>query len=68
VISAGANVFGAAMPPKYLPPFAWGAAGERMSEDGFLTVAQRVFGRRKVEWTDARRDSLRQTYRRAARP
>jgi UDP-N-acetylglucosamine diphosphorylase/glucosamine-1-phosphate N-acetyltransferase len=67
VISAGANVFGTAMPPKYVPPFAWGDAGKRMSEDGFLTVAQRVFGRRKLEWTDARRTSLRQTYRRAVR-
>jgi UDP-N-acetylglucosamine diphosphorylase / glucose-1-phosphate thymidylyltransferase / UDP-N-acetylgalactosamine diphosphorylase / glucosamine-1-phosphate N-acetyltransferase / galactosamine-1-phosphate N-acetyltransferase len=67
VISAGAHVFGASMPPKYVPPFAWGGAGERMSEEGFLTVAQRVFGRRKVEWTEARRDSLRQTYHRAVR-
>jgi UDP-N-acetylglucosamine diphosphorylase/glucosamine-1-phosphate N-acetyltransferase len=64
VISAGASVFGAITPPKYVPPFAWGSDGERMTEDGFLTVAQRVLARRNVEWTDARRDSLRQTYRR----
>jgi UDP-N-acetylglucosamine diphosphorylase/glucosamine-1-phosphate N-acetyltransferase len=64
VISAGASVFGATTPPKYVPPFAWGSDGERMTEDGFLTVAQRVLARRNVEWTDARRDSLRQTYRR----
>jgi UDP-N-acetylglucosamine diphosphorylase/glucosamine-1-phosphate N-acetyltransferase len=67
VVSAGANLFGAASPPRYVPPFAWGTDGERMSEEGFLTVAQRVFGRRKVEWTEARRESLRQTYHRAVR-
>ena len=37
VIGAGANVFGPPTPPKYVPPFAWGSAGdERMTADGFL--------------------------------
>ena len=27
VVSAGANVFGAPTPPKYVPPFAWGGDG-----------------------------------------
>jgi hypothetical protein len=67
VVSAGASVFGAVTPPKYVPPFAWGSTGDRMTEIGFLTVAQRVLGRRKVEWTESRRESLRQTYRRGAR-
>lgn len=65
VVSAGANVFGGAA-PKYVPPFAWGVGGERMTEDGFLRIAERVMARRHVAWTDARRDSLRRTYRRAA--
>ena len=54
VVGAGANVFGAATPPKYVPPFAWGCAGERVTEDGFLRVAERVMARRDVAWPDAR--------------
>ena len=66
-MSEPGSVFGAVTPPKYVPPFAWGAAGERMTEEGFLTVAERVLARRNVEWTEARRESLRQTYRRGTR-
>jgi UDP-N-acetylglucosamine diphosphorylase/glucosamine-1-phosphate N-acetyltransferase len=66
VVSAGANVFGGPA-PKYLPPFAWGVAGERMTEDGFLRIAERVMARRQVAWTEARRESLRRIYRRAVR-
>jgi UDP-N-acetylglucosamine diphosphorylase / glucose-1-phosphate thymidylyltransferase / UDP-N-acetylgalactosamine diphosphorylase / glucosamine-1-phosphate N-acetyltransferase / galactosamine-1-phosphate N-acetyltransferase len=65
VIGAGANVFGATVPPKYVPAFAWGCAGERVTEDGFLTVARRVLARREVAWSDARQDSLRRTYARS---
>jgi UDP-N-acetylglucosamine diphosphorylase/glucosamine-1-phosphate N-acetyltransferase len=65
VVSVGANVFGGPV-PKFVPPFAWGLGGERMSEDGFLRIAERVLGRRDVAWTDARRESLRRIYRRAA--
>ena len=62
VVSAGANVFGAAA-PKYVPPFAWGSAGtERVSEEGFLRVAERVLERRSVEFSAGVRSSLRQTY------
>jgi UDP-N-acetylglucosamine diphosphorylase/glucosamine-1-phosphate N-acetyltransferase len=68
VISAGANVFGPIAPPKYVPPFAWGCTGsERMSEDGFLKVAERVMGRRNVEFSPDRRESLRLTYQRTMR-
>jgi len=67
VVSVGANLFGGTV-PKYVPPFAWGVGGERMTEDGFLRVAERVLGRRDVVWTEARRESLRSTYRRTARP
>jgi UDP-N-acetylglucosamine diphosphorylase / glucose-1-phosphate thymidylyltransferase / UDP-N-acetylgalactosamine diphosphorylase / glucosamine-1-phosphate N-acetyltransferase / galactosamine-1-phosphate N-acetyltransferase len=68
VISAGANVFGATTPPRYLPPFAWGCAGdERMTEDGFLRVAERVMARRNVTFTGARRESLRLTLQRSGR-
>ena len=68
VISAGANVFGPATPPKYVPPFAWGCAGdERMSEDGFLRVAERVMGRRNVTFSPDRKESLRRAYQRNTR-
>jgi UDP-N-acetylglucosamine diphosphorylase/glucosamine-1-phosphate N-acetyltransferase len=68
IVSAGANVFGAPNPPKYVPPFAWGCTGEeRMSEDGFLRVAERVMARRNVEFSSARRESLRLTIQRSAR-
>lgn len=67
VVSAGANIFGDPGPPKYVAPFAWGSGGERVSEEGFLTVAERVLARRNVEWTEARRESLRRTYGRAGK-
>jgi UDP-N-acetylglucosamine diphosphorylase/glucosamine-1-phosphate N-acetyltransferase len=67
VVSAGANVFGTPTPPKYLPPFAWGCTGERMSEDGFLRVAERMMARRNVEFSEQRRESLRLTLQRSAR-
>jgi len=68
VISAGANVFGPPSAPKYIPPFAWGCSGaERMSEDGFLRVAERVMARRNVSFSADRRESLRLAYQRSVR-
>ena len=63
VIGAGANLFGLPTPPKYVPPFAWGSAGdERQTADGFLRVAERVMLRRAVELTPERRHSLERTF------
>jgi UDP-N-acetylglucosamine diphosphorylase/glucosamine-1-phosphate N-acetyltransferase len=63
VVSAGANVFGPATPPKYVPPFAWGTeGGERLTPDGFLRVAERVMTRRNVAMTPERRRSLERTF------
>jgi UDP-N-acetylglucosamine diphosphorylase/glucosamine-1-phosphate N-acetyltransferase len=68
VVSAGANVFGTPTPPKYIPPFAWGCSGsERMTEDGFLRVAERVMSRRNVIFSAERRESLRQAFARSTR-
>jgi hypothetical protein len=68
VISAGANVFGPASPPKYVPPFAWGCSGsERMTEAGFLRIAERVMERRNVTFSAERRESLRLAYERSTR-
>jgi UDP-N-acetylglucosamine diphosphorylase/glucosamine-1-phosphate N-acetyltransferase len=63
VIAAGANVFGAGATPKYVAPFAWGSDGEeRMTEEGFLLVAERVLARRNVSLSAERRESLRRTF------
>lgn len=63
VIGAGANVFTAVRPPKYVPPFAWGGEGaERMTRDGFLRVAERVLPRRDVPMDDATRTALARVY------
>jgi UDP-N-acetylglucosamine diphosphorylase/glucosamine-1-phosphate N-acetyltransferase len=68
VISAGANVFGPPTAPKYVPPFAWGGSGtERMTEDGFLRIAERVMGRRNIALSAERRESLRLAYQRSTR-
>ncbi len=50
VIGAAANVFGTRMPPKVVPPFAWGDGEpwDTFALDRFLTVAARVMGRRGV--------------------
>ena len=50
VIGAGANVFGTRMPPKVVPPFAWGDGEpwETFALERFLVVAARVMGRRGV--------------------
>jgi UDP-N-acetylglucosamine diphosphorylase/glucosamine-1-phosphate N-acetyltransferase len=69
VIGAGANVFGTVQPPKYVPPFAWGNEGTaRVTEEGFLKVADRVMPRRDVPVTPERRASLSATYRRLIAP
>ncbi len=65
IVGAGANVFGNAPPPKYVPAMAWGSSGtERMTEEGFLKVAERVLPRREVAWTPERKRALEQMYHR----
>ena len=63
MVAAGANVFGGRTTPKYVPPFAWGSGGEeRMTEEGFLLVAERVLARRNVAVSAQRRESLRRMF------
>lgn len=63
VVGAGANVFDGVRAPKFVPPFAWGGAGsERMTRQGFLTVAERVLPRRHVTVDDATRSYLGRAY------
>jgi hypothetical protein len=54
VIGAGSNIFGTAMPPKYVPPFSWGSGSDLTTYDAakFLAVARTAMGRRKVELSD----------------
>jgi UDP-N-acetylglucosamine diphosphorylase/glucosamine-1-phosphate N-acetyltransferase len=49
IVGAGASVFDAMRPPKYVPPFAWGGSGSaRMTKSGFLKIVERVLPRRDV--------------------
>jgi len=60
VIGAGSNLYGAAMPPKFVPPFSWGT-GEELVEfrlDKFLEVADRAMSRRDIHLSPAQREQL----------
>ncbi|MFL5540953.1 MAG: putative sugar nucleotidyl transferase [Longimicrobiaceae bacterium] len=67
VVGAGSNLYGAAMPPKHVPPFSWGT-GEDLTAyrvDRFLQVAERAMARRKVTLTDGARRQLEAAWQRA---
>jgi UDP-N-acetylglucosamine diphosphorylase/glucosamine-1-phosphate N-acetyltransferase len=69
VIGAGANVFDGVRPPKYVPPFAWGGAGDaRTTKEGFLRVTERVMPRRDVALDEATRALFGRVYDWATRP
>lgn len=57
VIGPSANIFGAGMPPKYIPGFSWGSADalQRYDVARALAVAETVMRRRNVEPTEAYR-------------
>jgi hypothetical protein len=59
VIGAGANVFHGVRSPKYVPPFAWGGSGsDRMTQQKFLDIVERVLPRRNVPVTEPMRTYL----------
>jgi acetyltransferase-like isoleucine patch superfamily enzyme len=63
VIGAGASVFDGVRAPKYVPPFAWGgSASERMTQQKFLDIVERVLPRRDVQVSDAMRSYLTRAY------
>jgi UDP-N-acetylglucosamine diphosphorylase/glucosamine-1-phosphate N-acetyltransferase len=68
VIGAGSNLFGTAMPPKYVPPFSWGsgAALERYDVEKFLATAEVAMGRRQVRLEDGMKQLLRAAWQRTA--
>jgi hypothetical protein len=60
VIGAGSSVFGAAMPPKYVPPFSWGEGSslEEFRLQKFLEIAERVMARRSTTLSERGRRQL----------
>lgn len=62
VVGAGANVFGAGMPPRRVSPFAWGDTGETWDVDRFLETAETAMGRRNVALTPGMREVLRRAW------
>jgi len=64
VLGAAANVYGSAMPPKAVPPFAWGERPPYSTYriDKFLEVAKRVMARRHVELSDRQARMLRTAF------
>ena len=68
VIGAGANVFGANVTPKYIPPFAWGEAEpwDRIEFDKFCEIAERMMERRNVVFDAPAQAHLASAYFRSA--
>ncbi len=64
VIGPSSNIYGTAIPPKYLPPFSWGTAGALTTYDveRALAVATTVMGRRNVVTSDAYKQLFRYIY------
>ncbi|HUH11466.1 MAG TPA: putative sugar nucleotidyl transferase [Longimicrobiales bacterium] len=69
VVGAGSNLYGAAMPPKHVPPFSWGSGGDLVGYDleRFLDTAARVMARRDVKLTPGQRELLGEAWRRGRR-
>lgn len=67
VIGAGANVFGAQVTPKHIPPFAWGSGEpwERNDLDKFHEVARRMMERRHIPLGDKARAQLAEAFRKS---
>ena len=63
-VGAGANVFGSAASPKWIPPFGWGAAEPygRYDIEKFAGVAERMMSRRHVLLSDKARQAMHDSY------
>ncbi len=65
VIGVSSNVFGTGFPPKYVPSFSWGAAGETFTTyniDKAINVAGKVMVRRGIELSDAEEKLFRKIF------
>ena len=70
VVGAGSMLYGADLPPKYVPPFSWGT-GEDLSAyrmDKFLEVAERAMSRRSVALAEGARRQLQAAWERGREP
>jgi len=69
VIGAAANIFGGALHPKHVPPFAWGNGDPYATYklDKFLDVARRVMQRRGVTLAETTQRQLASAYARATK-
>jgi UDP-N-acetylglucosamine diphosphorylase/glucosamine-1-phosphate N-acetyltransferase len=67
VVGAGSNLYGAAMPPKYVPPFSWGTGEELVPYrlEKFMEVAERAMARRDVTLSAGTREQLGRAWERA---
>jgi UDP-N-acetylglucosamine diphosphorylase/glucosamine-1-phosphate N-acetyltransferase len=64
VVGAGSNLYGALLPPKYVPPFSWGT-GEDLTAyrvDKFLDVASRAMARRQVTLSESAQAQLQRAW------
>jgi UDP-N-acetylglucosamine diphosphorylase/glucosamine-1-phosphate N-acetyltransferase len=64
VVGAGSMLYGAELPPKYVPPFSWGT-GEELTVyrvDKFLDVAARAMARRQVTLSEAAAEQIRRAW------
>ena len=64
IVGAGASIFGSAMPPKLVPPFAWGESAPygTWELEKFVAVAERVMARRSVVLSAGMRQALARAY------
>ena len=64
IIGAGSNVFGGAMPPKYVPPFSWGVGSDLTTHDveRFLSSTEVVMSRRDQPLPDSMRGVFRKAF------
>ncbi len=63
-VGVSCNIYGAGVPPKYMPSFSWGG-GEMMTTyalDRSLDVAKRVMGRRKIAMSAAEEKLFRKIF------
>lgn len=65
VVGVSSNIFGSGFPPKYVPSFSWGAAGETFTTyqvERAINVARRVMARRHIELTGAEETLFRKIF------
>lgn len=69
VVGVNANIFGGGFPPKFIPSFSWGGAGEfnTFKPDKALEVAERMFARRGKNLDKREQNILEQVYKLTAK-